>query len=523
MLAARNAIRTAISRRSYSTSQLFINGEFVDSKSTNYFDVYDPADTTSIVTRVPLATSDELQSATAAAQNAFDNVWRDTPITGRQNIMFKLQELIKRDLDEIASIIVAENGKTMEDARGDVFRGLQVVEQACSLSGYMLGDTLGNLAGGGAAVDTQTYRQPLGVVAGICPFNFPAMIPLWIIPTALTTGNTMVMKPSERTPGATLFLAKLLKEAGLPDGVFNVVHGTHDTVNYIIEEPAIRAISFVGSNQAGEYIHDRATQLGKRVQANLGAKNHATILPDADKESCLNGMLGAAFGAAGQRCMALSTAIFVGDSKEWIPELAKRASELKIGRGSEDGVDLGPVISPESKERIHSLIEAGVEDGGDLILDGRNVQVENGENGNFVGPSILKLPHLDTAAYTEEIFGPVLCVLEVDTLDEAIQITNNNPFGNGSCIFTQSGSAARKYTHDVDIGQVGVNVPVPVPLPMFSWTGSRGSFRGSSHFYGKDGVSFFTQIKTVTTSWPMVSDASHFKDGKVSLAMPTLK
>ena len=378
-------LRHSCTARSYTTSQLFINGEFVNSKSTEYFDVLNPADTTQIVTRTPLATPSELTAATTAAQNAFDNVWRDMPITGRQNVMFNLQALIKRDMDEIAAIIVAENGKTMEDARGDVFRGLQVVEQACSISGYMLGDTLGNLAGGGAAVDTHTYRQPLGVVAGICPFNFPAMIPLWMIPTALTTGNTMVMKPSERTPGATLMLAKLLKEAGLPDGVFNVIHGTHDAVNYIIEEPKIRAISFVGSNQAGEYIHDKATQLGKRVQANLGAKNHATILPDADKDACLNGMLGAAFGAAGQRCMALSTAIFVGDSKEWIPDLAERAAKLNVGHGNEDNIDLGPVISSESKERIHRLIEAGINDGAELILDGRSIQVKNGENGNFVG------------------------------------------------------------------------------------------------------------------------------------------
>jgi malonate-semialdehyde dehydrogenase (acetylating)/methylmalonate-semialdehyde dehydrogenase len=283
------------------------------------------------------------------------------------------------------------------------------------------------------------------------------------------------------------------------------------------------AISFVGSNQAGEYIHDRAVQQGKRVQANLGAKNHATIMPDADKDACLNGMLGAAFGAAGQRCMALSTAIFVGESKEWIPELTQRASALKVGCGNVDGVDLGPVISSDSKARIHRLIEAGVNDGGELLLDGRGIEVENGEHGNFVGPTLIKLQNRDTEAYTEEIFGPVLLCFEVETLDEAIAMTNENPYGNGSCIFTQSGSAARKYTHDVDIGQVGVNVPVPVPLPMFSWTGSRGSFRGASHFYGKDGVSFFTQLKSVTTSWPVVSDASHFKDGKVSLAMPTLK
>jgi malonate-semialdehyde dehydrogenase (acetylating)/methylmalonate-semialdehyde dehydrogenase len=388
----------------------------------------------------------------------------------------------------------------------------------------MLGDTLKNLAGGGAGVDTVTMKQPLGVVAGICPFNFPAMIPLWMLPIALTTGNAMVMKPSERTPSATLLLARLLKEAGLPDGVFNVVHGAHETVDYIIDEPAIRAISFVGSNPAGEYIHERATKLGKRVQANLGAQNHGTVMPDADKEAMMNGLTGSAFGAAGQRCMALSRAIFVGDSKDWIPELAERSAALKVGAGDDPDADLGPVISKESKERVLHLIQSGLDQGAEIILDGRDCQVEAGlENGNFVGPTILKLPWdkaTEMECYQNEIFGPVLLVMEAPTLDDAIAMTSNNRFGNGSCIFTTSGPAARKYTHEVDIGQVGVNVPVPVPLPMFSWTGSRGSFRGSHHTYGKEGVGFFTQIKTITSSWPEKMAES---GGKSQTSMPILK
>ena len=501
---------------------LWIGGEEIQSQTQNWLPIYDPKDPENILALVPQATPDELVRATQSSQLAFEE-WGQTPITQRQRVMFKLQHLINDHTEELAAAIVQENGKTMADAKGDVFRGLEVVEQACSTSSYMLGDTLNNLAGGGAGVDTITMKQPLGVVAGICPFNFPAMIPLWMLPIALTTGNTMVMKPSERTPSATLLLAKLLKEAGLPDGVFNVIHGAHETVDYIIDEPAIRAISFVGSNPAGEYIHERATKLGKRVQANLGASNHGTIMPDADKHAMMNGLTGAAFGAAGQRCMALSRAIFVGESKNWIPELAERSAALKVGPGDDPDSDLGPVISKESKERILSLIESGLEQGAELVLDGRDCKVEGLESGNFVGPTILKLPFekaADMECYQNEIFGPVLLVMEAPSLDDAIAMTNNNKYGNGSCIFTTSGSAARKYTHEVDIGQVGVNVPVPVPLPMFSWTGSRGSFIGSHHTYGKEGVVFFTQIKTITTSWPeKLSEAG----GKAQTTMPILK
>ena len=412
----------------------------------------------------------------------------------------------------------------------DVFRGLEVVEQSCSMSTMLLGDHLDNLAQG-SSVDTFTMRQPIGVVAGICPFNFPAMIPLWTLPVALACGNTYVMKPSEKTPGAMTLIAKLLKESGLPDGVLNIVHGGHDTVNFLCDAPEVKAISFVGSNQAGEYIHDRATALGKRVQANMGAKNHATILPDADKELALNALTSAAFGAAGQRCMALSTAIFVGDARDWIEDLHDKTCALAVGHGTDPDADLGPVITAESKARIHQLVASAVADGAEIVggagLEGLDIDVAGLPDGNFVRPTLLRLPAgaspeelAKMQCYSEEIFGPVLLCLQVDTLDEAIEITNANPFGNGSALFTSSGAAARKYTWEVDIGQVGINVPVPVPLPMFSWTGSRGSFRGASHFYGKQGVDFFTQIKSVTTSWPenMVAEGT-----KASLAMPTLK
>ena len=499
---------------------LLINGEFVESETKEYIDVINPA-TNKKVLQVPQATQSELLAAVQSAKNAFPG-WRETPVTQRQRIMFKFLNLLHENTDRIAESIVKENGKTLVDAKGDIFRGLEVVESSCSLTPYMMGETLENLASG-QAVDTSTYRQPLGVVAGICPFNFPAMIPLWSLPVALVTGNTYVMKPSEKTPTAFSIMAELFQEAGLPDGVLNVVHGSVDTVNFICDNEDIRAISFVGSNQAGEYIHERGTKQGKRVQANMGAKNHASVLPDADKEGCLNALIGAAFGAAGQRCMALSTCLFVGEANTWMDDLKEKTAQLKVGNGMDPDSDLGPVISKDSYERIHRLIHEGEEKGGEVILDGRKIIVENDEGGNYVGPTLLKLPKdklNEFECYREEIFGPVLLCIEVDTLDEAIEITNSNPYGNGCALFTGSGAAARKYQHEIDCGQVGINVPIPVPLPMFSWTGSRGSFRGSSHFYGKQGVDFFTQIKSVTTNWPenMVE-----KGTKISASMPILK
>jgi len=495
-------------------TQLFIDGKFVDSKATEFVDVYNPA-TQEVVTRVPIATPEELKAATDAASRAL-KTWSTTPISSRQRIMFNYQKLIRDNTDLLAESIVRENGKTMADARGDVFRGLEVVEYACGASGDVMGETLGSVA---TSVDTYSYRQPLGVVGGICPFNFPAMIPLWMFPLATTVGNTFVMKPSERTPGATMLLAKLAQEAGLPDGVLNVVHGTHDCVNYICDEPRIKAISFVGGNAAGEHIHDRGTKAGKRVQANMGAKNHATILPDANKEATLNALAGAAFGAAGQRCMALSTALFVGEAQEWIDELKDRAIDLKLGEGMDPNADLGPVISKESKERIDGLIQSAIDQGAEVVLDGRNPEVAGYPNGNFVGPTIIKNVTPDMDCYKQEIFGPVLICLNTASLDEAIATTNANPYGNGCAIFTKSGAAARKYQFEVDCGQVGVNVPIPVPLPMFSFTGSRHSYRGGGNFYGKQGIHFYTQVKTITSSWKYEAAT----DAQKQTSMPILK
>jgi malonate-semialdehyde dehydrogenase (acetylating)/methylmalonate-semialdehyde dehydrogenase len=361
-----------------------------------------------------------------------------------------------------------------------------------------MGETAENV---GKNIDTYSYRQPLGVCAGITPFNFPAMIPLWMFPLAVTCGNTFLLKPSEKDPGASMIIARLAREAGLPPGVLNVIHGAHDSVNFICDDPAIRSISFVGGDAAGRHIHSRGTSNGKRVQSNMAAKNHAAIMPDANKEATLNSLVGAAFGAAGQRCMALSTAVFIGESKEWIPELVERARKLKLSSGFTPGADLGPLITKESKDRVIRLIQSGVDQGAAIPLDGRNVSVPEFPKGNFVGPTVLTGVRPDMTCYKEEIFGPVLLCLTADTLEDAIQLINNNPYGNGTAIFTRSGAAARKYQHEIDVGQVGINIPIPVPLPFFSFTGSRGSFVGASHFYGKAGVHFYTQTKTITSLW----------------------
>ncbi|KAJ1959276.1 hypothetical protein IWQ62_004678 [Dispira parvispora] len=507
-------LSTSAAKREPQKAQLLINGEFIDSRTDKWFEVHNPA-TQELVSLVPQATPDELAEAARSASHAF-KAWRKTTVLSRQRKMLDLQALIRENMDKLANNIVTEQGKTFNDAKGDVLRGLQVVEAAAGIPDFSMGQHLQV----SRDMDTYTIREPLGVTAGICPFNFPAMIPLWMFPLAIATGNTHILKPSERDPGATMMLAKLAIEAGIPPGVLNIVHGGVDTVNFICDDPAIKAISFVGSDHAGKHIHDRGNQNGKRVQANLGAKNHGVIMPDADKNHALNQLVGAAFGAAGQRCMALSTVVFVGESKQWQDEIVKRAQELQVGSGFDPKTDVGPVISPQALDRIHSLIQSGVDEGAELLLDGRQVSVAAGlEKGNFVGPTILTnvKPHMK--CYQEEIFGPVLVCLQVDTLDEAIELINRNRYGNGTAIFTRSGAVARKFQSEIDVGQVGVNVPIPVPLPMFSFTGSRGSFLGDVNFYGRSGLGFYTSIKTVTSLWRS-EDVAHTS---ASVNMPTMQ
>ncbi|KAF8732044.1 hypothetical protein HU200_016000 [Digitaria exilis] len=526
--------------------RLLIGGEFVESRADEHVDVTNPA-TQEVVSRIPLTTADEFKAAVDAARTAFPG-WRGTPVTTRQRVMLKFQELIRANMvtvclisvliasfcccpvlvlvivpfppdykqDKLAENITTEQGKTLKDAWGDVFRGLEVVEHACGMGTLQMGEYVSNVSNG---IDTFSIREPLGVCAGICPFNFPAMIPLWMFPVAVTCGNTFVLKPSEKDPGAAMMLAELAMEAGLPKGVLNIVHGTHDVVNNICDDEDIKAVSFVGSNTAGMHIYSRASAAGKRVQCNMGAKNHAIILPDADRDATLNALIAAGFGAAGQRCMALSTAVFVGGSEPWynLPylkikfssgytflstfevsqltillyreeELVKRASGLVVNSGMVNDADLGPVISR---------------------------QVPQYEDGNFVGPTILADVKSDMECYKEEIFGPVLLLMKAESLDDAIQIVNRNKYGNGASIFTTSGVSARKFQTDIEAGQVGINVPIPVPLPFFSFTGSKASFAGDLNFYGKAGVQFFTQIKTITQQWKEAPAQ------RVSLSMPT--
>jgi len=442
--------------------------------------LYNPA-TNELLFKVPCTTQAEMQAAVDSSKRAFKSWSKTTPLF-RQQIMFKLQALIKDNIKHLAKSITTEQGKTLPDAEGDVLRGLQVVEHACSLTFLQMGTTLPGIS---KDMDCMSYRVPLGITAGICPFNFPAMIPLWMFPIATACGNTMILKPSEKDPGAAMMLVELAKEAGMPDGVVNVIHGQRDAVNFICDNPDIRAISFVGSDQAGKYIYQRGSQNGKRVQSNMGAKNHGVIMPDANKENTINQLVGAAFGAAGQRCMALTTAVFVGETKNWIPDLIEKARKLKVNAGHEPGTDVGPVISKDSKKRIHDIIQKSEKEGAKILLDGRDCVVQKYKNGNFVGPTVFGdvKPHM--TCYKEEIFGPALVTLTVDTLDEAIELINNNPYGNGTALFTTNGATARKFTQEIDVGQVGINVPIPVPLPMFSFTGSRGSFLGDTNFYGQ--------------------------------------
>ncbi|KAJ3188007.1 hypothetical protein HDU85_006400 [Gaertneriomyces sp. JEL0708] len=493
-----NAIKTSPEYKDVPKTQLYINGEFIESQADQWFELRNPA-TQELVTLVPQATPQELKEAARVAQDAF-KTWKKSSILTRQRVMLDLQLLIRQNMDNIAKSITQEQGKTFPDAKGDVLRGLQVVESACGIPSLLMGEQ----SPVARDMDTFTIREPLGVVAGIAPFNFPAMIPLWMFPLAIATGNTCVIKPSERDPGAMMILARLAEEAGIPKGVLNVIHGGVDTVNFICDEPAIKAISFVGSDRAGKYIFSRGTANGKRVQANLGAKNHGVIMPDANKNHTLNSLVGAAFGAAGQRCMALSTAVFVGEAQEWIPELVERAKALKTSGGFEEGADLGPMITPEAKNRCLELIQSGIDEGAELVLDGRNIVdtlPEKYRKGNFIGPTILSGVTPSMPCYKEEIFGPVLVILKAATLDDAIELVNSNPYGNGTAVFTNSGAVARKFTEEIDVGQVGVNVPIPVPLPMFSFTGSRGSIQGDLNFYGKSGIQFYTSTKTVTQLW----------------------
>ena len=478
------------------TVKMLLDGKFIDSQTSEWHDVVNPA-TQQVLAQVPFATDAEINAAIASAKQAY-KTWKSTPIAARARIMLKLQALVREHMGRIAQTLSAEQGKTVADAEGDVFRGLEVVEHACSIGSLQLGEFAENVAGG---VDTYSIRQPIGVCAGISPFNFPAMIPLWMFPMAIVCGNTFVLKPSEQDPLTPMLLAKLALEAGIPPGVLNIIHGGKRAVDAICTHPDIAAISFVGSTAVGTHVYNLGSQHGKRVQSMMGAKNHAVVMPDASKEQSLNALVGATFGAAGQRCMATSVTVLVGEAQRWILDIVAKAKTLNVNAGMEKGADLGPVISKNAKHRILDLVAEGVREGAKLELDGRAIQVAGFEKGNFIGPTIFSNVTPSMKIYTTEIFGPVMVIVGVRTLKDAIDLVNANPFGNGTAIFTQSGAAARRFQNEIDVGQVGINIPIPVPVPFFSFTGSRGSKLGDLGPYGKQVVQFYTQTKTVTSRW----------------------
>ena len=434
-----------------------------------------------------MSTEDEFNEAVANCAETF-KTWKQVPISQRVRYMLKYQELLKQNQDDIAAMITKEHGKSIIDSKGDVFRGYEVVEHACSFTSLGMGETTQSVASG---VDIYSYRVPLGVCAGIAPFNFPAMIPLWMYPLSITLGNTYLLKPSERVAGTTEILIDLLKESGVPDGVVNVVQGGKDTVTQICTHDDIRAVSFVGANTAGEYIYKTASAHGKRAQVNMGAKNHAIVMPDAEKEDAINALVGACFGSSGQRCMAISVAVLVGDSAQWIPEIVEKTRSLSVGPGTENK-DVAPVNNAESKANIERLIADG-EKNATLLLDGRGVKVDGYPNGNWVGPTVIDNVKPGMACYDEEIFGPVMIIVRAETLQEAIDLINENSWGNGVAIFTKNGHTARKFQTEIEAGQIGINLPIPVPLPMFSFTGNKASMWGTSNFYGKGAVAFNTQ------------------------------
>jgi malonate-semialdehyde dehydrogenase (acetylating)/methylmalonate-semialdehyde dehydrogenase len=490
------------------TVKLLLDGKFVDSRTSEWHDVVNPA-TQEVLAQVPFATDEEINAAVASAKQAF-KTWKNTPLAARARIMLKLQALVRDHMSRIAQTLSAEQGKTLADAEGDVFRGLEVVEHACSIGSLQLGEFAENVAGG---VDTYTLHQPIGVCAGITPFNFPAMIPLWMFPMAIVCGNTFVLKPSEQDPLTPMLLAELALQAGVPPGVLNIIHGGKRAVDAICTHPDIVAVSFVGSTAVGTHVYSLASQHGKRVQCMMGAKNHAVVMPDANKEHSLNSLVGSTFGAAGQRCMATSVTVLVGEAQQWIPDIVAKAKTLKVNAGVEKGTDLGPVVSKNAKHRILGLVEDGIKEGAKLELDGRSIKVPGYDKGNFIGPTIFSAVTPEMKIYTTEIFGPVMVIVGVNTLSEAITLINNNPFGNGTGIFTQSGAVARRFQNEIDVGQVGINVPIPVPVPIFSFTGSRGSKLGDLGPYGKQVMQFYTQTKTVTARW--------FDDSSISTGVNT--
>jgi malonate-semialdehyde dehydrogenase (acetylating)/methylmalonate-semialdehyde dehydrogenase len=492
----------------------WIAGKATTGRSDRTAAVYNPA-TGEQQAEVVLASADDVAAAVAAAKDAFDE-WSQTSISKRAKILFAFRELVNAHARELAELITDEHGKVLSDALGEVQRGLEVVEFACGIPSLLKGDYSDQVS---TDVDTFSFREPLGVVAGITPFNFPVMVPMWMFPVAIACGNTFVLKPSERDPSASVRIAELWRQAGLPDGVFNVVHGDKVAVDAILDSPDVAAVSFVGSTPIARYIHERGTANGKRVQALGGAKNHAIILPDAEIDFAADHLAAAAFGSAGERCMAISAAVAVGSAGDRIVEAVnERARAVRVGSGRDAASEMGPVVTRAAQERIVGLIGTGESQGARITVDGRGYTVAGFENGFFVGPTVIDQVAPGMDVYREEIFGPVLSVVRSDTVDDAIVLINANPYGNGTAIFTSSGEAARRFQRGVHVGMIGINVPVPVPMAFYSFGGWKDSLFGDKHVHGPEGISFYTRAKVVTARWPRPSHASdasfHFPTSK---------
>ena len=476
----------------------FINGKLIKGSSDNTIPVYNPT-TGEIQSEVILSNNNDFDSAVESAKNAFVP-WSNVTPLNRSRILSKYKNLLENNKEELAKLVCQEHGKTLDDAKGSVTRGIEVVEFACGIPQLLKGEFSQNV---GANIDSWSIRQPLGVCAGITPFNFPAMVPLWMFLISIACGNTFILKPSEKNPSCSLRLAELFKEAGLLDGVFNVLNGDKEVVNYILKSKDISSVSFVGSTPVAKYIYEESGKQGKRVQSLGGAKNHLVIMPDANLEQTVDGIMGAAYGSAGERCMAVSVAVAVGDIADTlVNNIHEKTKQLKVLPWTDNDADMGPLISKEHLSKVSHYIDIGVKEGASLIADGRNYNLQGYEKGYFIGPSLFD--HVDNSMtiYKEEIFGPVLSIVRVKTYDEAIQLVNNHPFGNGSSIYTQDGDVARHFTTNVKIGMVGVNIPIPVPMAFHSFGGWKNSFFGSHAMHGIEGVNFFTKLKTVTSRWP---------------------
>ena len=491
----------------------FVNGQQVEGTSGRTGDVYNPA-IGQVVKQVPLASSAEVSAAIEIAADALP-AWSATPPASRAQVMFAFREIIKNNIEELAAGLSAEHGKTLEDAKGSIGRGLEVVEFACGIPQLLKGEMSERVARG---VESYSIRQPVGVCAGITPFNFPAMVPMWMFPVAIACGNTFVLKPSEKDPTCPLMLAQMMQEAGLPDGVLNVVNGDKEAVDTLLSHPKVDAISFVGSTAVGEYIYQTGCKHGKRVQALCGAKNHMVVMSDADMDQVVDAAIGAGYGSAGERCMAISVIVAVGDdtADELVERLKPRVKDLVVGPYTDAGAEMGPLVTPDHCAKVRSYVDLGVSEGADLVVDGRAFSLEGYEDGAFLGGCLFDNVKPDMKIYTDEIFGPVLSVVRADSYDEAVRLVSDHEYGNGAAIFTRDGGRAQHFISNVRIGMVGINVPIPVPVAYHSFGGWKRSLFGDHYMHGPEGVRFYTRMKTVTARWPEAIESGakfHFKRG----------